>query len=94
MLFDMVLQADVLKAGDTVVTSGLGGDLPKGLLIALFRRRASPATVFSSRPRWFRRSDLIICATSLLLRALREYENIFSAIVFPARHRFLRVFIF
>lgn len=33
LLFDAVLQSDVLKAGDTVVTSGLGGDMPKGLLI-------------------------------------------------------------
>lgn len=33
LLFGMVLQADTLKAGDTVVTSGLGGDMPKGLLI-------------------------------------------------------------
>lgn len=33
LLFDAVLQSDVLKAGDTVVTSGLGGDIPKGLLI-------------------------------------------------------------
>ncbi len=33
MLFDMVLQDDVLKTSDTLVTSGLGGELPKGLLI-------------------------------------------------------------
>ncbi|HLC95066.1 MAG TPA: rod shape-determining protein MreC, partial [Patescibacteria group bacterium] len=33
LLFDIVLQADILKAGDTVVTSGLGGDMPRGLLI-------------------------------------------------------------
>lgn len=33
LLFGMVLQADTLQAGDTVVTSGLGGDMPKGLLI-------------------------------------------------------------
>jgi rod shape-determining protein MreC len=33
LLFGMVLQADTLKVGDTVVTSGLGGDMPKGLLI-------------------------------------------------------------
>lgn len=33
LLFDMVLQADTLTSGDTVVTSGLGGDIPKGLLV-------------------------------------------------------------
>ncbi|OIQ04194.1 MAG: rod shape-determining protein MreC [Candidatus Moranbacteria bacterium CG2_30_41_165] len=33
LLFDMVLQTDVLKAGSTIVTSGLGGDVPRGLLI-------------------------------------------------------------
>ncbi|PIX90302.1 MAG: rod shape-determining protein MreC [Candidatus Moranbacteria bacterium CG_4_10_14_3_um_filter_45_9] len=33
LLFDMVLQTDTLKVGDSVVTSGLGGDVPKGLLI-------------------------------------------------------------
>ncbi len=33
LLFDMVPQTDVLKAGSTVVTSGLGGDVPSGLLV-------------------------------------------------------------
>lgn len=33
LLYDMVQQSDMLKVGDTVVTSGLGGDFPKGLLI-------------------------------------------------------------
>jgi len=33
LLFDSVLQADVLTVGDTVITSGLGGDMPRGLLI-------------------------------------------------------------
>lgn len=33
MLYDMVLRSDTLTAGDTVVTSGLGGDLPKSLVI-------------------------------------------------------------
>ena len=33
LLFDLVRQESALKSGDTVVTSGLGGDMPKGLLI-------------------------------------------------------------
>ncbi|MEI8096923.1 MAG: rod shape-determining protein MreC, partial [Candidatus Moraniibacteriota bacterium] len=32
-LLDMVLQTDMLKVGDSIVTSGLGGDVPRGLLI-------------------------------------------------------------
>lgn len=50
-MLDMVLQADTIRAGDTVTTSGLGGDMPEGLLIGtlqdpgfspdrLFRRSA------------------------------------------------------
>ncbi|MDD5083305.1 MAG: rod shape-determining protein MreC, partial [Candidatus Moranbacteria bacterium] len=30
---DTVLLSDVLKQGDSVVTSGLGGDFPRGLLL-------------------------------------------------------------
>jgi rod shape-determining protein MreC len=33
LLLGMVLQTDTLQAGDSIVTSGLGGDIPKGLLI-------------------------------------------------------------
>lgn len=33
LLFDMVSQTDILKEGSSVVTSGLGGDVPRGLLI-------------------------------------------------------------
>jgi len=33
LFLDMVLQTDTLKAGDTIITSGLGGDVPRGLLI-------------------------------------------------------------
>jgi rod shape-determining protein MreC len=33
VVYDMVLQSDQLKNGDTVVTSGLGQVIPKGLLI-------------------------------------------------------------
>lgn len=36
-LFDMVLQTDTLKNGDSIVTSGLGGDVPRGLLIGTLR---------------------------------------------------------
>jgi rod shape-determining protein MreC len=33
IILDRVAQTEALNVGDTVVTSGLGGDLPKGLLI-------------------------------------------------------------
>jgi rod shape-determining protein MreC len=33
IILDRVAQTDALNVGDTIVTSGLGGDLPKGLLI-------------------------------------------------------------
>jgi len=33
IIMDMVTQTEVLNVGDTVTTSGLGGDLPKGLLV-------------------------------------------------------------
>lgn len=33
ILLDLVSQSDVLNKGDDVITSGLGGDLPRGLLI-------------------------------------------------------------
>lgn len=33
LLFDMVLQTDTLQIGDSIMSSGLGGDVPPGLLI-------------------------------------------------------------
>lgn len=33
LIMDMVAQTDILNKGDTVLTSGLGGEFPKGLLI-------------------------------------------------------------
>lgn len=51
LLFDTVLQADVLKASDTVVTSGLGGDMPKGLLIGTLQEpRLSDDRLFQQAP--------------------------------------------
>ncbi len=32
-MMDMISQAEVLKEGDTAITSGLGGEIPRGLLI-------------------------------------------------------------
>lgn len=37
VVMDMVLQTGVLKEGDSVVTSGLGGDLPRGLFLGKVR---------------------------------------------------------
>ena len=33
LVMDMVTQADVLNVGDTIITSGLGSNIPKGLLV-------------------------------------------------------------
>lgn len=33
IIFDMILQTDVIEVGDEVITSGIGGDIPKGLYI-------------------------------------------------------------
>lgn len=37
IVYDMVLQSDALKNGDTVVTSGLGQQTPKGLLVGTIK---------------------------------------------------------
>jgi rod shape-determining protein MreC len=51
LLLDAVSQADVLKTGDTVVTSGLGGDMPKGLLIGTLQEsRFSSDRLFQQAP--------------------------------------------
>lgn len=63
IIYDMVLQADVLKNGDTVVTSGLGETAPKGLLVGtiqdvrltddkLFQRATLSSPVRSDRLRY------------------------------------------
>lgn len=41
LVFDMVLQSDTIREGDEVVTSGLGGDIPKGLLVGTVIRQES-----------------------------------------------------
>ena len=33
IIFDMILQTDTINVGDDVVTSGIGGDIPKGLYV-------------------------------------------------------------
>ncbi|HOF42753.1 MAG TPA: rod shape-determining protein MreC [Candidatus Moranbacteria bacterium] len=33
IIFDMVLQTDSIQAGDNVVTSGIGGEIPRGLYV-------------------------------------------------------------
>lgn len=69
LLFDMVLQADVLKAGDTVVTSGLGGDMPKGLLIGTLQE-----TRFSG-DRLFQQASLVTPVRFDRLRYVFVIEN-------------------
>lgn len=52
LVLDMVLQSDIIKDGDTVITSGLGGDMPRGLLIG------TVTTVESSPDGLFQRATL------------------------------------
>lgn len=47
MVMDMVAQTDVLNDGDTIVTSGLGGDIPRGLLVGKIQDiKVSPDKLF------------------------------------------------
>jgi len=47
LFLDMVAQTDILNKGDTIVTSGLGGEFPKGLLIGNIQEvRDSPDKLF------------------------------------------------
>jgi len=47
IILDMVPQKDIINVGDTIVTSGLGGDLPRGLLIGKVKEiRPSKDTLF------------------------------------------------
>jgi len=47
LTFDMVLQKDTIKVGDTVITSGLGGDIPRGLVIGTLQNvHFSPDKLF------------------------------------------------
>ncbi len=52
LVLDMVLQAETFAAGDEAITSGLGGDLPRGLLIG------SVVSTESSPDRLFRRGTI------------------------------------
>lgn len=52
LVLDMVLQSDTLRAGDEVITSGLGGDVPRGLFIG------TVISVESSADRLFQRATL------------------------------------
>lgn len=65
---EMVAQTDQLKAGDTVITSGFGGDYPRGLVIGTITDiRQKDAEVFQSsvlRPAVdFRKLDAVFVIT-------------------------------
>lgn len=51
--YDMVLQSDTLRSGDRVVTSGVGGSIPSGLLIG------TVGQVRDSEDRLFRRANIV-----------------------------------
>ena len=51
LLFDMVPRTDVFKRGDTLVTSGLGGEFPRGLLIGTLQDpEYTPDKLFQRAP--------------------------------------------
>ncbi len=51
--YDMVLQSDTLRSGDRVVTSGIGGSVPSGLLIG------TVGQIRDSEDRLFRRASIV-----------------------------------
>lgn len=53
LLLDMVLQTDVIHEGDEVITSGIGGSVPRGLLIGKIQE------VRSSDDRLFQQATII-----------------------------------
>lgn len=47
IVMDMVAQTDILNENDTVITSGLGGDVPRGLLVGKIQEtKLSPDKLF------------------------------------------------
>ncbi len=51
LLFDMVPRTDVFKRGDTIVTSGLGGEFPRGLLVGTLQDpEYTPDKLFQRAP--------------------------------------------
>ena len=51
LLFDMVPRTDVFKRGDTIVTSGLGGEFPRGLLVGTLQDpEYTPNKLFQRAP--------------------------------------------
>lgn len=69
LLFDMVLQSDGLTAGASVVTSGLGGDLPKNLLIGTLEE------VRLSEDRLYRRATVVSPVDFDVLRYVFIIQN-------------------
>lgn len=70
LLYDMILQSDSLVQGDTVVTSGLGGDMPKGLLVGTIQEPRF------SGDRLFQRASLVSPIKFSNLRFVFIIQNI------------------
>lgn len=43
LMMDMISQSEVVKEGDTVITSGLGGDMPRGLYVGKIKEAGQSA---------------------------------------------------
>lgn len=63
-MFDMVLQSDVLNVGDDIITSGLGGDVPRGLFLGKIE------SITSSDDRLFQRATIILPVNISRLRVV------------------------
>lgn len=69
LVMDMVLLTDTLKQGDAVVTSGLGGDFPRGLFLG------KVDAVQPSSDRLFQQATLVPAVNFLKLRTVFVIED-------------------
>ncbi len=69
IMMDMISQADVIKEGDVVITSGLSKDLPRGLLIGKIGR------VSQSQDKLFQQATIVTPVDFADLRVVSVIKN-------------------